>query len=173
MCNKQALLEHHHQMFCINSETVRFQLTSRLRNLLPAWHYKNNWWCMLFIFCIINFEIHNKDTQKKKSKWNHFLCNKQALLEHHHQMFCINSETVRFQLTSRFRNSRFQRGITRTIGDAFFLYFALLILKFTKNKDTQKKNIYISGTTSCIINKPYSNIITKCFVSTQKQSTSS
>ena len=63
---------------------------------------------------------------------------KQALLEQHHQMFCINSETIRFQLTSRLRNGRFQPGITRTIGNAFFLYYALN-LKFTKkDMDTQK-----------------------------------
>ena len=64
------------------------------------------------------------DTPKKLKLEPLFVYSKQDLLEQRHQMFCINSETVRFQLTSRLRNGRFQPGITRTIGNAFFLYYA-------------------------------------------------
>ena len=72
---------------------------------------------------------------------------KEALLEQRHQMFCINSETIRFQLTSRLRNGRFQPGITRTIGNAlifkkifiFFLYYANIKFEIHKKKTYSKK----------------------------------
>ena len=61
------------------------------------------------------------DTQKNYNWSPLFVYSKQALLEQHNQMFCINSETVRFRLTSRLRNGRFQPGITRTISNAFII----------------------------------------------------
>ena len=134
LCSKQALLEQQHQMVCINSDTVRFQLTSSLRNgRFQPGITRTIGDAFLLYAANIKFEIHKKymDTQKNYN-WSHVLCSKQALLEQQHQMVCINSETVRFQLTPRIRNGRFQPGITRTIGDAFFLYSALLDLKYIK-----------------------------------------
>ena len=109
--SKQALLEQHHQMFCINSETVRFQLTSRLRNGRFQPGITRTIGNAFFLYSAnIKFEIHKKrhGYPKKLKLEPLFVYSKQALLEQHHQMFCINSETVRFQLTSRLRNGRFQ-----------------------------------------------------------------
>ena len=123
--------------FCINSETVRFQLTSRLRNGRFQPGITRTIGNAFFLYSAnIKFEIHKKrhGYSKKLKLEPLFVYSKQALLEQHHQMFCINSETVRFQLTSRLRNGRFQPGITRTIGNAFFLYSANIKFEIHKKR---------------------------------------
>ena len=98
---------------------------------------------------------------------------KQALLDQHHQMFCVHTETVRLQLTSMLRNGSFQHGFTKTIGNAFYLYSANSKVEIPQKKDKNTQKNYNCSNFLFIVNKPYSNNTIVCFVSTQKQSASS
>ena len=92
----------------------------------------------------IKFEIHQKKTWilKKIIIRATILCTvNKPYSNNAYQMFCSNSEIVRFRLSSRLRNGSFQPGITRAIRKCILLYIQqILNLKFTKNNmDTKKK----------------------------------
>ena len=146
MYSKQALLERLSQMLCIDSETVRFQLISRLRNVRFQPSITRTIGNEFFLYSAnIKFEIYKKKTfiPKKFKLEPLFVYNKQALLEQRHQMFCFNYETVRFQLTSRFRNGRFQPIITRTFGNAFFPYSANIKFEIHKKRHWYSKKLKV------------------------------
>ena len=144
--SKEVLLERHHQMFCINSETVRFQLTSRLTNGRFEPSITRTIDNAFYLYSAnIKFEIYKKrhGYTKKLKLEPVFVYSKQALLEQQYQMFCFNYETVRFQLTSRFRNGRFQPIITRTFGNAFFSYSANIKFEIHKKRHWYSKKLKV------------------------------
>ena len=63
--------------------------------------------------------------------------------------------------------------IAITIGNAFFLYSVNIKFEIHKKKNTDTQKYYNWSHFLCTVNKSYSNNITKCFVTTQKQFASS